>query len=407
MNKQLEKILKSSYSNCEYYREIYKKNNWSIEDLLKEENFNKIPILTRETIVNEFENILHDDYKYLKRKQLHLIQTSGSSGNFVDVLWHPEEFLDSNLSLWRRRRLWYGITPLHRKCTFSSGTTVGVTITGNNEDLIIKKDRSIELSVINMSAATLEKYYRVLCDFEPEWIYAPPSALVVFVEYCRERGSTNFPKLKYVELATEQVMESTYRYIKEFFNVPVAIMYGSKEVNGIALQNPRNGKLEVIEDNVFLEQTEDNRVLVTSLKNSIFPIIRYELGDTIELSKVDFNSGESSIYINNIRGRTRTLSYVTKDGITTAAIVNCIFVVNARLNDPFIQYKIIETATGLTICLVLKKAFCNWKAVSGEELMACMKSYDIPSSSIEIVFSDKALPPDGKTGKIRLFEKGL
>lgn len=406
MNRQLMNVLEASYNDSQYYYEMYKKNGLSLNDILNDENFERIPILTRGALVDNFEKIVRTDYKYLKRKQLYLIQTSGSSGNFVDVLWEPREYMSSNLSLWRKRNQWYGITPKHKKCAFVSGTTVGSTVTGNNHSLIWCKNNTLELSVLNMSDTSLEKYYNVICDFKPDWIYAPQSALLLFIEFCTRKKYNNFDYLKYIELATEQVLPSTYKYIKDFFNVPTSIMYGSKEVNGIALSCPKENMLHILEDNVYVEQTVDNRILVTSLKNTIFPIIRYELGDIINLSNRKCKCGEKSVIIESIKGRERTLSYVTKNGLTISSIINCIYVVNARLDSPFIQYKLIESKENITIQLVLKQSFLNWKTSIFDEIEKCFKNFGLPCDMIRIEFHDKPLNMDETTGKLCLLERG-
>lgn len=405
MNTQLMNVLRNSYYNSEYYRELYNNNCLELDDLMKDETFDKIPILTRENLMKNFERILCSDYKYLKRKQLFSIQTSGSTGCFVNVLWEPREYMSSNLALWRKRKQWYGITPSHNKCSFVSGTIVGSTITGNNHSLIWRKNNVLELSVLNMSDQILMDFYKEICDFKPHWIYTSQSALLIFMDFCKRNNFYNFESLKYIELATEQVLPSTYRYIKEFFKVPTAVMYGSKEVNGIALSCPHGNLLHVLEDNVYVEQTKDNKILVTSLKNTVFPIIRYELGDLVNIVEKACDCGEGNIIIDSIKGRERELNYVTKNGITTSSIVNCIYVVNARLDYPFIQYKMLETENRIIIQLVLKSNFKNWKTSIEKEMKTCFQNFGLPDAMISIEFYDKPLNLNGKTGKLRLLEE--
>ena len=87
--------------------------------------------------------------------------------------------------------------------------------------------------------------------------------------------------------------------------------------NGIALTCPKDNMLHILEDNVYVEQTIDNKILVTSLKNTVFPIIRYELGDMIKLSNKKCNCGEDGTIIEEIKGRERVLKYVTQNGVTS------------------------------------------------------------------------------------------
>ena len=57
MNRQLSKVLETSYNNSQFYNELYKKKNLSISDLSSVENFERIPILTRSALVDNFEKI--------------------------------------------------------------------------------------------------------------------------------------------------------------------------------------------------------------------------------------------------------------------------------------------------------------------------------------------------------------
>ncbi len=403
MDRQLVNILESAYKASEYYRDLFNSVGLSLNDLTDISNFYKIPTLTRSLLRNNSETILSREYKYLKRKHLLTIQTSGSTGEFVDVFWHPKDFICSNLSLWRKRREWYGVTSSQKKCSFVSGTTFGATVTGNNKSLFTLSDSTLELSVLNMSDEVLEKYYKLLVDFEPIWIYTTPSAMIKFIDYCVRRGYKNFRALKYIELASEQVLPSSYAYIKDFFHVPVSIMYGCKETNAIALTCPTHNKLHVLNDNVFIERTHDNKILVTSLKNTVYPIIRYEVGDIGILSDEGCECGQSDLVIEKIKGRERTLAHITKNGVTTSALIDSLYVVNARLDYPIIQYKIFDNSCDVVIQLIIKHNFINWEESIRREINACLQNYGLSFKGIIIDISEKPLDIDD-TGKLKLLE---
>jgi phenylacetate-CoA ligase len=399
INQAIFSVLENAYRKSSYYQGIL--SNMNVVEVSKLDYFNKFPILSRETLINEFENILDKEYRYLKRKELQLIQTSGSTGQIVNVLWHPAELMQSNMCLWRYRKKWYDIIPANKQCSFVSGTQIGSTITTSNDSFISRVNNRLDLCVISFNDNTLKKYYEAISEFKPDWIYSSPSALLLFVEYCKKNKLKKISSLKYIELATEQVMNSTYNYIKDYFNVPVSIMYGAKEVNGIALSCPYDNKLHVIQDNVFVEQTEQNEILVTSLKNKIFPIIRYKLGDIVEIC---YNSSTGEQIIDVIKGRIRQLSYVDNEsGITVAAITNALLVANARLGDPFLQYKIFEKNHKFTIAIYLKNEYKNWKSSIEKEIISCCMKYDIDPLKINVLFSEGPFDIDYNTGKLLLF----
>lgn len=399
INQELLNILENAYCKSPYYQRIFS-NIETVEHSIID-CFNKIPILNRETLLNEFESILDKEYKYLKRKELQLVQTSGSTGQIVNVLWHPLELMQSNMCLWRYRKKWFDIIPASKQCSFVSGTQIGSTITTTNDSFILRANNRLDLCVISFSDNVLKKYYKEISEFKPDWIYGSPSALLLFIEFCKKYNLKRIASLKYIELATEQVLDSTYNYIKDYFNVPVSIMYGAKEVNGIALSCPYDNKLHVIQDNVFIEQTEQKEILVTSLKNKVFPLIRYKLGDVVEIS---YDVSTSEQIINIVKGRIRQLSYIDNvSGITIAAITNALLVANARLGDPFLQYKIFEKNHIFTLAIYMKKEYKNWKSSIEKEIVGCCVKYDIDPKRINVLFSECPFDIDFATGKLSLF----
>lgn len=391
-------ILINAYEKSAYYQGII--SNIGMADFYDMDSFHRIPVLNRKTLIEEFENILNNEYKYLKRKELQLIQTSGSTGQIVSVLWHPTEFIQSNMCLWRYRKKWYGVTPNSKQCSFVSGTQIGRTITTTNDRFISKENNRLDLCIISFNDNSLTEYYNALCEFKPEWIYGSPSVLLMFVEFCKKNKLSRINSLKYIELATEQVLDSAYNYIKEYFDVPVSIMYGAKEVNGIALSCPYDNKLHVIQDNVFVENTANNEILVTSLKNKVFPIIRYNLGDVVEIS---YDASTKEQIIDVIKGRTRHLSYVDNEsGITIAAITNALLVANARLGDPILQYKIFEKKHMFTLAIYIREEYKNWKSSIEKEIVNCCIKHAIDPLRINVLFSEGPFDIDLYTGKLRL-----
>ena len=83
-------------------------------------------------------------------------------------------------------------------------------------------------------------------------------------------------------------------------------MYGSEEMNGIAIENP-NGEMHILTDNVFFEVWSENEIypngngesIITNLNNHAMPIIRYMQEDIVSIQE-----NEKSPIISSISGRT-------------------------------------------------------------------------------------------------------
>ena len=101
----------------------------------------------------------------------------------------------------------------------------------------------------------------------------------------------------------EKVYESYQEEVKKAFGLKIINEYGSTESGIIAFECPE-GSMHIVMENVIVEE-EKGEILVTNLLSESFPIIRYKLGDIIELAPNDFtcNCGRAHPVILNVLGR--------------------------------------------------------------------------------------------------------
>ena len=392
-NSDLEHILNECIKSP-YYNDVIK-DIQEEQNLTKKEIWNKIPILTRDIICSKKNEILQENYKYIRRKELEIIKTSGSTGRFIEVYWNKTDYLCSTLSLWRKRLQWYGIGTKNSKVEFSLLVNAGDTRIYNKKTQI--SNNTLSLSVAHMDEESLNTYYHEMLNFNPDWIYTTPSALLIFIEFCKKRRYEPPKTLKYVELYGEYVSQETYKQIKEFFGVPTAVMYGAKEVNGIALMCPY-GHLHILSDNVYVEK-ENGKNLITSLKNSAFPIIKYDIGDVFDFERKSCKCGINGDVIVSFAGREKFLSYVDSEkGITIKAITNVVYAANALFRYCFLQYQIILDHGIFEIVIVLPDSQMSWSKSIEKEIKSLILS-SIGSIPVKISITQRLLQLNEATGK--------
>lgn len=132
-------------------------------------------------------------------------------------------------------------------------------------------------------AEWLEDYDRV----RPHALHAYPSALREFCFQARERGTLEWlPRVLSVggELCPDELAPSA----REVFGEAPLTMYGAVEGGRLAFECREHNGLHVRPDAVHIEilnagravhEDEAGSVYITSLINTVMPIIRYELGD--------------------------------------------------------------------------------------------------------------------------------
>ena len=102
-------------------------------------------------------------------------------------------------------------------------------------------------------------------------------------------------KLKVVLCSSEMLRPEEAKELREFFGAPVALEYGAMEFGPVAYTHPERDGLYVMDD-LLVEAipTEEEyvfRLLVTSLYPRAVPMIRYDIGDQVEIYDPNFKGG--------------------------------------------------------------------------------------------------------------------
>ena len=298
--RKLEELLTSSKESVAYFREVIKDPN--------PDRINSIPILTKENIKQNAQRMFNP--KIPKR---HLIEysSSGTTGEPVLIFLERSTAGYYHAAQWRGFS-WYGVEP----------GTKGVKIWGVPIDLkskIMEKLKNnianrIHISAFDMERSKTEKTWKRISKFRPEYLYGYASALYLFacfLEDCSLPGKEL--GLKLIVSTAEVLYDYQREKLKNFFQCPVANEYGTCEAGIIAFECPR-GSLHITSENVYLEVVDENnfpinptsegKIIVTSLRNFGFPIIRYELGDVGALSDGTCTCGINLPLLEKINGRT-------------------------------------------------------------------------------------------------------
>ncbi|GAA1752662.1 phenylacetate--CoA ligase family protein [Kocuria aegyptia] len=159
------------------------------------------------------------------------------------------------------------------------------------EDLrrsLLRGDRLRVLSVLR----PLPELVAELDDFRPTVLVGYPSAVALLAAEQRDGRLRIAPAL--VAVGGETLAPAARTRIRAAFGCPVLDEYAASEVPGLAVQCHR-GVLHVNADRYLLEPVDEAgrpvppgttsaTVLVTNLANRVQPLIRYDLGDRVEVA---------------------------------------------------------------------------------------------------------------------------
>lgn len=353
---KLEAMLKYVSEHNEFYMNRIKE--YGITNPL---DITQWPILTRKELQENRYKMFSDGYKskYFNQ-QLRRQSSSGSSGMPVNVYWDYKDWYASNMSLWRKRLQWYGIHPSDRYVMF----TLNAMNTKETSEICYIKDPANILSV-NVSLLHDEISYKKLVDiineFNPVWLYIQPFLLNKLLLAYKSFGLSKPSALKYIESIGEVLSSDIRRRAVDFFNVPLANMYGSEEMNGIAYECPYH-HMHVLDDNILIELGNQDKVIsfnsgesiITNLNNFAMPLIRYNQNDRIELNDSQCLCGCRSKTIDIIIGRSRDLILYNEKEINLYMLNEIIAEINNQFNDAIIAYRYIYSRSDKTLVCNIK-----------------------------------------------------
>ncbi|MCI8332690.1 MAG: hypothetical protein HFE78_07680 [Clostridiales bacterium] len=387
---KLEEMLKYVSEHNDFYKNRIKE--YGIKDPT---DITQWPVLTRKELQENRYNMFSDGYKskYFNQ-QLRRQSSSGSSGVPVNVYWDYKDWYASNMSLWRKRLQWYGIHPNDKYVMF---TLNALNIKNDGETVYyIKKPEnilSVNVSLIKNHNG-YDKLVDIINDFEPKWLYIQPFVLNKLIQAYKRTDKTPPTTLKYIESIGELLSSDLRRRALEFFEVPLANMYGSEEMSGIAYESP-NQQMYVLNDNVLLEIMNENGIsncgegetIITNLNNIAMPLVRYNQGDIIEVANINSSRCNTQI-IHNIGGRKLQEVIIDNTSINAFAFSEAISTINNQFDDVIMNFQFLYSrSSGKLLCkLVLDATRNEWfSSVQAALIYVFKQKFNILLSNDDII----------------------
>jgi phenylacetate-CoA ligase len=269
-----------AYKHSAFYRKKYKSDNFAPNDFKKLDDIEKIPIVTRQEIVENFENIVTTPFKsyltsILRRQELPRIFLS------------PEERIRRYVIFIRTlKKLGY---KYYRKTLVYSHQKFEKNLL-NFFGLFRFVQVPIQFSV--------EKQVKLLKEVKAKQIIYNPLSLFKICKVLEEKGwQVEKPKL----LVTQsEILPNFVRNVIEEHFGPLSEAYAASEVGYIGWKSCDDEFFSVNSDSLFLEalslsdnshvksEKEYGKCVVTSLINFAFPLIRYDLEDVIKVIPENF-----------------------------------------------------------------------------------------------------------------------
>lgn len=290
--KKFSELIDVAFKNSPYLKDKYLVYGVERKDIKSIKDICKLPILDKEELRKNARNIQTN----LTFKKLIKSETSGTTGQPL-TFYKNEEWDSTNRAAMYRGYSWYGVNPWDKNGYFWGYNPSLKSILKNSVlDFLQNRFRIFsynEEGILNFSKKVKKAKY---IEGYSSMIY----------EVAKKINNLKLEKpknLKLIKGTSEKIYDNYHQETIKAFGKKIVSEYGAAEAGLIAFECPE-GYMHINSENVIVEE-EEGEILVTNLMSLSFPVIRYRLGDKIELAQDNFNCkcGRKHPVILNVLGR--------------------------------------------------------------------------------------------------------
>lgn len=316
--RELAKVRAFASANSPFY--------WRFHDGLGDAPLGELPVLTKATLMDNFDEIstdpivrLADLQEYLDdlhsdelfRSRYWVSATSGSSGRKSIIPNNRQEWA-MILASYLRANQWAGVRigPAHRvKMAMVSSTTPW-----HQSSRVAAMARSpFVISELLSAAAPLHELVARLNKFQPDVVVSYGS-MIRMLAFEQLAGQLKIAP-RSVNSSSEVLTGEARAAATRAWNIAPFNVYAATETGGIAAECDQHRGMHLFEDLVIPEVVDDgydpvppgepgSRLLVTVLFSRTVPLIRYEITDRLRLADGPCPCGRPFRLVESIEGRT-------------------------------------------------------------------------------------------------------
>ncbi len=268
---RLQEIVSFAYEHSEFYRKTFDEAKVHPSHIQSLSDVTKLPILEKKDVIACNAQI-HTKFKF---KKVHVATTSGSTGD--SLVFNRDESADSfNRAAIFRGYSWHGVEPWQR-----NGYFWGFDFTAFERIKVWFLDRlQNRFRVFNYQDREFKRFARKL--LKAQYIHGYSSMIYQSAKLINQWNLPKPKNIKMVKGTSEKIYDSYHEEVIKAFGHKVISEYGATEPGIMAFECPE-GNMHMNMEGVLIEKI-DNEIIVTNLQMKSFPVIRYRLGDYIELA---------------------------------------------------------------------------------------------------------------------------
>ena len=306
---RLKKIVDYAYHNTNYYHKVMTDRNISPSDIKELKDIEKLPILTKQVIQNNIEDMISTQY----RKDELIKDSSGGSTGEPTIYFKDRDRHNLRRADQIRHDRWSGWDIGKRKAIiWGAQRDLSATQSFRENILSTYIERQYELDAFELTDEKMHDFCDRLETLKPSMILGYANALELFAHFILANRKNHKIRLDGIISSAETLTEEKRKIIENAFGCKVLNRYGSREVGLIASECKNQTGLHINAENVYLElvngdgiEIEDGNgdILVTDFWNFGMPLIRYKLGDVGTKTTKTCSCGRGLPLLGKVAGR--------------------------------------------------------------------------------------------------------
>ncbi len=247
------------------------------------------------------------------------VHTGGTTGTPLEVLFTKADVQErmATLDAWRER---HGVGRWVRRATFSGRIIVPPGDTGGGVARTNLALRQRLYSSFHLHGSRLEEYARDLARFRPEMIDGFPSAISMVAAHLVATGRSGSIRLRAVFTTSENLYPHQRALIANAFDCPVRNQYASAEGAPFVTECERGALHADLRTGII--EPGDGGILVTSFTTTGTPLIRYRIGDRMDLTEGRCDCGDHNPVIASIDGREQDYVVSPERGMVGVGLID-------------------------------------------------------------------------------------
>jgi phenylacetate-CoA ligase len=379
-NDALIKLVSHAYYNTKYYYNLFNKLNLKPTDIKRAEDLVKLPILTKQDIRENYDDLVPSNINKIKHKRA---STGGSTGEPLVYLLDYKSWsftTAANIFYWEKTGYRYG----DKYVALGSSSLFVEKKKSLLHSVYFKFKNKFGLSGVNLSDEACKAHIDFIRETKIRYIYGYASAIYLLALYVKKESIKVNIKAVF---PTSEILTDKYREtISEAFNCQIIDCYGARDGGVVAYSFVPNcyevGYNCIVRiDNAA--QIGQGSALLTDLFNYAMPLINYQIGDELIINRDDNNCNDYNCQIiNKVLGRSSEIIRLENGSILTGPGFTILF------KDIPVEYYCIEKTGVNTITCYIKKL--NEYNSNHESLIQSTLAKHMGSdSSLLIVYTDQ------------------